>query len=51
MIYKKHILTKSDITSQIHLPCKSFTKESIEYKVVMGKFEKSQTKLNYLIGN
>ena len=35
MIYKKHILTKSDITSQIHLPCKSFTKDSIEYKVVM----------------
>lgn len=37
MIYKKHILTKSDITSQIHLPCKSFTKDSIEYKVVSGK--------------
>jgi hypothetical protein len=36
MIYKKHILTKSDLTSHIHLMYIQLAKESIEYKVVIG---------------
>ena len=37
MIYKKHILTKSDLTSHIHLSYIKLAKESIEYKIVKGK--------------
>ena len=36
MIYKKHILAKKDISSQIQIPCIQFAKENNEYKVVGG---------------
>ena len=38
MIYKKHILTKSDFSSHIHLMYIQLAKESIEYRVVSGNF-------------
>ena len=39
IIYKKHILTKSDLTSHIHLSYIKLAKESIEYKIVKGKLK------------
>jgi hypothetical protein len=42
MIYKKHILTKSDLTSHIHLTYIQLAKESIEYKVVIIKPKRRQ---------
>jgi uncharacterized protein YueI len=41
MICKKHILTKNDIYSHIHLMYIQLAKESIEYKVVSGKRKKT----------
>jgi hypothetical protein len=41
MIYKKHILTKSDISSHIHIMYIQSAKESIEYKVVTGNAKKT----------
>ena len=43
MIYKKHILTKSDISSQIHLMYIQLAKESIGYRVVVGNDKKTLT--------
>ncbi len=42
MIYKKHILTKSNFSSHIHLMYIQLAKESIEYRVVMGKAMRNQ---------
>ena len=36
MIYKKHILTKSDLTSHIQLTYIQLAKESIEYKGIIS---------------
>ena len=46
MIYKKHILTKSNFSSHIHLMYIQLAKESIEYRVVSGhcKTTPKQTK-------
>ena len=41
MIYKKHILTKSNFSSHIHLMYIQLAKESIEYKIVSGKRKKT----------
>ena len=38
MIYKKHILTKSNFSSHIHLMYIQLAKESIEYKIVSTHF-------------
>lgn len=40
MIYKKHILAKSDITSHIQLMYIQLAKESFEYKEVTGNANK-----------
>jgi hypothetical protein len=43
MIYKKHILTKSDLTSHINLSYIKLAKESIEYKIVRCNFTEPHT--------
>jgi hypothetical protein len=46
MICKTFILTKSDISSHIHIMYIQLAKESIEYKVVMRHFKDETTITN-----
>jgi len=46
MIYKKHILTKSDFSSYIHVRYIQLAKESIEYKVVSRHCKKIDVQKN-----